>query len=65
LYYDHRHDGFAAGLKMTGLGSGVAGHFGMEGRLYLDSQWGLLLDAQVGSAYVAGLSILFRHGGTP
>jgi hypothetical protein len=65
LYYDHRHDGFAAGLKMTGLGSGVAGHFGMEGRLYLDPQWGLLLDAQVGSAYVAGLSVLFRHGGTP
>ena len=27
VIYDHRHDDFAAGLKVPGLGSGVAGHF--------------------------------------
>ena len=27
LYYDHRHDDFAAGLKTAGLVSGVAGSF--------------------------------------
>lgn len=63
VYYDHRHDDYAAGLKMTGLGSGVAGHFGLEGRMYFDEQWGVLLDAQVGSAWLGGLSLLFRQGG--
>jgi len=61
-YYDHRHDGFAAGLKMPGLGSGVAGHFGLDARMYLTDRWGLAAEAAVGSAYVAGLSVLFRHG---
>ena len=34
VYYDHRHDDFAAGLKLTGLGSGIPGHFGAEARYY-------------------------------
>ncbi|EYF05807.1 hypothetical protein [Chondromyces apiculatus] len=65
VYYDHRHDGYAGGLKMVGLGSGVPGHFGAEGRMYLSPQWGLLFDAQVGSAFLGGVSVLFRHGGNP
>jgi hypothetical protein len=32
--YDHRHDGLAAGLKLRGLGSGVAGHFEARGRVF-------------------------------
>jgi len=48
---------------MTGLGSGVAGHFGVEGLMYLDKRWGLLVDAQVGSAWLGGISLLFRQGG--
>lgn len=62
LYYDHRHDGFAAGLKLSGLASGVAGHFGVDGRVYLTDRWGIEAEGAVGSAYVAGLSLLFRHG---
>jgi hypothetical protein len=65
LYYDHRHDGFAAGLKLTGLASGIPGHFGVASRLYFDDSFGLLLDAQIGSAYVLGLSALYRHAGAP
>jgi hypothetical protein len=61
-YYDHRHDDFAAGLKMTGLGSGIPGHFGAEARYYFSRDFGLLLDAQAGSAYVFGLSLLYRVG---
>lgn len=61
--YDHRHDDYAAGLKLTGVGSGAVGHFVLETRAYWDA-WGLLLDAQVGSAYVMGLSALFRQGGS-
>jgi len=63
LGYDHRHDDYAAGLKHSGVASGFIGHFGLEARAYFDPQWGVLLDAQVGSAYLMGLSLLFRQGG--
>ena len=63
FFYDHRHDDFAAGLKITGLGSGVAGHFGADARLFFTQQWGIAAEAAVGSSYLTGLSILFRHWG--
>ncbi len=62
LYYDHRHDDFAAGLKLPGLASGVVGHFGADARIYWSDQWGMRLETAVGSAYVAGASLLFRYG---
>jgi hypothetical protein len=64
-YYDHRHDDFAAGLKLTGLGSGVSGHAGLLGRWYFHQNFGFLADAQIGSAAVLGLSFLYREGITP
>ena len=63
LYYDHRHDGFAGGLKANGLGSGVAGHFGLRGEYALSEAWGLRAEAQLGSAWVLGLSGVLRLGG--
>jgi hypothetical protein len=63
LYYDHRHDDFAAG--QPGLGSGALGHFGLDGRWFMDERWGLLLDAQAGSALVIGASLLMRQGSLP
>jgi hypothetical protein len=62
VYYDHRHDDFAAGLKMTGLGSGIPGHFGTQLRYYPSRDFGFLLESQAGSAYVAGISVLYRVG---
>jgi hypothetical protein len=62
-YYDHRHDGFAAGLKLGGLGSGVAGHFGLEGRCYFNESWGVAAEVLAGSAWVSGVSLVFRRGG--
>jgi len=62
FYYDHRHDDFAAGLKLTGLGSGIPGHFGVEARYYPMKDFGFLLEAQAGSAYVTGISLLYRVG---
>jgi hypothetical protein len=59
-YYDHRHDDYAGGLKLTGLGSGVAGHVGLEGTWYFQARWGVRLEAQAGSAYLAGLSLIHR-----
>jgi hypothetical protein len=61
-YYDHRHDDFAGGLKMRGLGSGPAGHFGLDGRAYVTERWGVRGEVQVGAAWVAGLSLLYRYG---
>ena len=63
--YDHRHDDFAAGLLMPGIGSGPAGHIGIDGYHFFDEHWGLGMEASVGSAVVAGLSARFRHWGTP
>jgi hypothetical protein len=62
VYYDHRHDDYAAGLKIEGLGSGVPGHFGARGTLFFTPEWGVMADAQVGSAYVVGASMIFRYG---
>ncbi|WP_394851008.1 hypothetical protein [Pendulispora rubella] len=67
VYYDHRHDDFAAGMKLGGLGavgSGVPGHMGARGTYFFTDDWGITADAQIGSAFVGGASLLFRHGVT-
>jgi hypothetical protein len=60
LAYDHRHDDFAGGLKIPGLGSGPGGHFGLEATAHLYRSWGVRAVAQLGSAHVIGLSLLYR-----
>jgi len=60
LYYDHRHDGFAGGLKVNGLGSGPAGHFGILGSYQLTPEWGVRLRTEAGSAYSLGLDAVLR-----
>lgn len=65
VYYDHRKDDYAAALQLIGGGGGVVGHFGAEGRVYLDDQWGLRLFGEVGSAWIAGASLVYRHGRWP
>lgn len=65
LYYDHRHDGFAAGFPSNNVGGGPLGHLGSLSRLYLNPHIGLLLDAQIGSALVLGMSLLIRPEGSP
>lgn len=62
LYYDHRHDGFAAGLKVRGLGSGPAGHLGLAGSHQFTPRWGLRAQTEFGSAWTLGLSLVIRAG---
>lgn len=64
-YYDHRHDDFVAGLKVSGLGSGVLGHFGLDARWFIDDRWGVSLEAQAGSAVLFGASLVMRQGRQP
>lgn len=61
LFYDHRHDDYAAGLKVPGLGSGVAGHLGFDVRQFF-GDLGVRVEGQVGSAAIFGASLLFRQG---
>jgi hypothetical protein len=63
IYYDHRHDDYAAGLKVSGLGSGPAGHFGVRASRGWSSGWGGAMDVQIGSALVVGASAIYRIGG--
>jgi hypothetical protein len=60
LFYDHRHDDYAGGLKLTGLLSGVAGHVGVGASWFFTPRWGVSAEAQVGSAYLAGFSVVYR-----
>lgn len=62
LYYDHRHDDYAAGLLTPGRISGVFGKFGADLRWFFTPRLGVLVDAQVGSAMAFGLSLLLREG---
>ncbi len=63
VFYDHRHDDFAAGAKLPGIGSGAAGHVGLRMRTAVDGPWGVGADFAAGSAYVGGVSVLYRLGG--
>jgi hypothetical protein len=60
LYYDHRHDDFAAGLGVRGIGSGVLGHIGTAGHYYFDEHWGISGMFEIGSAVVTGVSARYR-----
>jgi hypothetical protein len=62
VFYDHRHDDFAGGLKMPGLGSGALGYFGLDGTAYVSRRWGVRGEVQVGAAWVGGLAVVRRFG---
>ena len=60
IYYDHRHDGYAAGLLMAGLGSGTIGHFGVESTHFFSPTWGIRTNAEIGAAAVFGVHLVAR-----
>jgi hypothetical protein len=60
-YYDHRRDGYAAGFLTPGIGSAIAGYFGATGRWYFNRSVGVLVDVQLGSAMIGGVSLLLRQ----
>ncbi|HZI10262.1 MAG TPA: hypothetical protein VE153_07680 [Myxococcus sp.] len=63
LYYDHRKDGFAGGMRARG--GGVIGSFGLRGRALLTEDWGVAAELQAGGAMVGRLSLVYTVGGEP
>jgi hypothetical protein len=63
LYYDHRKDGFAGGMRTRG--GGVIGSFGLRGRALLTEDWGVAAELQAGGAMVGRLSLIYTVGGEP
>jgi hypothetical protein len=63
LYYDHRHDDYAAGLGVQGIGGGFLGHVGARGHYYFDARWGIEVLGEVGSAYLASVGVRYRYRG--
>ncbi|MCY1017814.1 hypothetical protein [Pyxidicoccus sp. MSG2] len=61
LYYDHRKDGFAGGMRTRG--GGVVGSFGLRGRALLTNDWGVAAEVQAGGAIVGRLSLIYAVGG--
>jgi hypothetical protein len=62
LYYDHRHDGFVGGLKVRGLGSGPAGHFGSRLSYRLSETFGTYAQTEIGSAWTLGVGLSIQVG---
>ncbi|SEM96299.1 hypothetical protein SAMN05444354_12711 [Stigmatella aurantiaca] len=60
LYYNHRKDDFAGGVKAA---VGVLGLFGLRGRLFWSERWGVSAEMQAGSAYVARVAAVYALGG--
>lgn len=63
VFYDHRHDGFAGGSKLSGVGSGAAGSIGVELVKSIAAPWGVQASFEAGSAYVGRLDLVYRPGG--
>lgn len=63
LYYDHRKDGFAGGMRSRA--GGTIGSFGLRGRALLTKDWGVAADMQAGGALVGRLSLIYAIGGEP
>jgi len=64
IFYDHRHDGYVSGLKVEGLGSGPAGHFGLRADYGIWRGLGVAASFAMGSSYATNVGILYRYGGS-
>lgn len=62
IYYDHRRDGLAGGIKTLGPNSGFAGHVGLRAEYYPSTAWGVNASIERGSTWVLGSAVSFRTG---
>ncbi len=62
LYYDHRHDDWLGGSGFGGLGDGVLGHWGIEGRWFFTEHWGIAAEVGQGAAWMTRADLVYRGG---
>lgn len=60
LYYNHRHDDFAGGLKLGISGDGIVGYFGVRGFYKVFEGWAVKWDVAMGSNPVIFLGVARR-----
>lgn len=61
LAYDHRRDGLAGGLALPMGSGGFLGCVDLDGAVMFGNDWGVAMQAQIGSAYLAGASLVYRR----
>ncbi|MCP3170068.1 hypothetical protein [Myxococcus qinghaiensis] len=61
LFYDHRKDGFAGGVRT--LSGGVVGSFGLRARALLTETWGVAGEFSASGALVGRLALVYALGG--
>jgi len=64
LFYNHRRDGLAGGMKLPSVAAGNAGSLGLEVESWLGRRWGGRVRLEYGSALLAGVELSHRFGGT-
>lgn len=60
IFYEHRRDDFAGGLATRPGSSGFIGGFGTDATVFFNRSMGAGARFQIGSAYVAGLMLLYQ-----
>ncbi|MEM9068166.1 MAG: hypothetical protein AAGE52_06650 [Myxococcota bacterium] len=60
FYYDHRKDGYVAGIGLGGAGAGVAGFVGADLTQWITERWGVHADLQLGSAHMITVGLRYR-----
>ncbi|MBN2722709.1 MAG: hypothetical protein JXR95_01425 [Deltaproteobacteria bacterium] len=61
IFYNHRHDDWAAGLGAGGMGDGVLGHFGIQGHYFFNKLLGVRALFEAGMAYRTVLGMVIRY----
>lgn len=65
LFYDHRRDTIAGGIVLPAITAGYLGYVGARALYFVTPKVGVQADLQLGSAALAGLSVVLRQGGSP
>lgn len=60
LLYDHRKDGYAAGLSLGNGGGGFMGHVGVEATVRVSQQIAIRAELMAGAAYVGGVDVVYE-----
>ena len=61
VYYDHFRGELGGGLAVPGGASGYWGRLGLDGFVAVGPTWGVSLRAEVGSAYLGSLGLVYRR----